>query len=213
MTRKPGSWRRPHRQQMNLLLVGSEDAFKNDIAERLFEGERFRVVARSSALLEALACLESGAIDLVLLSREYREEEVGLFASDARRRGFAGLILRTTDAAGRVPGIEPQDTGPIQIGDFFIEVASHRVWIRGVETQCRPLEFELLRFLCTHPDVLLSQGTLLELLWGNPATSPHSLRVLIRAVRAKIETTTPPRYIGTLRKFGYRFIPSRQPMQ
>jgi hypothetical protein len=44
-------------------------------------------------LLEGLFCLEFEAIDVVLLSREFREEEASLFAFDAQRLGFTGLIL------------------------------------------------------------------------------------------------------------------------
>jgi DNA-binding CsgD family transcriptional regulator len=80
-------------QQSRLLLVGSEDAFKSDASHRIFGGPQFRVVGRSTTPLNALARLESGAIDLVVLSCEFREEELSLFAFDAQRRGFTGLIL------------------------------------------------------------------------------------------------------------------------
>jgi DNA-binding winged helix-turn-helix (wHTH) protein len=199
-------------QPMNLLLVGSEEVSKRDDVERMCQSDRFEVLARSSSLLEALACLDSRAIDLVLLSREYRFEELTLFALDARRRGFAGLIWHTVDAPETTAVVEPQDNSPIQAGDFFIEIVSHRVWIRGVETQCSPMEFKLLKFLCRHPEELLSHRTLLESLWGNPKNSAHNLRILICGLRAKVETTASPRYIVSLRSFGYRFIPSPQPL-
>jgi two-component system, NarL family, nitrate/nitrite response regulator NarL len=87
-----GSKRYRKVQQSTLLLVGSEEGFK-DITHRLFFGQRFRISGRSTTLLEGLSCLESEAVDVVLLSREFREEEASLFAFDAQRRGFAGLIL------------------------------------------------------------------------------------------------------------------------
>ena len=91
--------RRPRRGRLNrLLLVGSDDAFKSDTARRIFGGHPFRIAARSTTLLGALARLESGAIDLVLLSREFSTEELSLFAFDAHRRGFAGLILHVASA-------------------------------------------------------------------------------------------------------------------
>jgi two-component system, NarL family, nitrate/nitrite response regulator NarL len=52
-----------------------------------------RIAGRSTTLLEGLFCLESEAIDVVLLSREFREEEASLFTFDAQRLGFTGLIL------------------------------------------------------------------------------------------------------------------------
>ena len=212
-TRTYEAFRRHRRAgQVNLLLIGSEDAFKNQASKRLIQGAHLSVVARSSSLLEAIACLESKAIDLVVLSREYREEELKLFTFDARRRGFAGLILQPADMPGPAPGVKEEDDQPIQVGDFFIETSARRVWIRGSETQCKPKEFELLRFLCRHPDELLSYRALLEKLWGDPAASRQNLRGLIRDVRARIETTENPRYILTHRQFGYRFVPSPNPL-
>jgi len=203
---------RPSRQQQpRLLLVGGDIAFKDEASVRLLQGRHFTVLARTSSLLEAIACLESKAIDLILLSREFREEEVNLFTFDARRRGFAGLILQAADSTSNAPENEPTESRSIQVGDFFLEASSRRVWIRGTEMPCRPMEFELLQFLCKHPEELLSHQTLLEILWGNPKTSRQMLRGLIRDVRAKVETTANPRYIVTHREFGYRFIPSPAP--
>jgi DNA-binding response OmpR family regulator len=114
------------------------------------------------------------------------------------------------------PGDEPQrrpetqlkETSPIQVGDFVVDEFNHRAWIRGFEEQFSPREFELLTFFSKHPEELMSHDNLLEMLWSNAAASRASLRVLIQALRAKIETTAPPRYIVTQRHFGYRFFPS-----
>jgi len=108
---------------------------------------------------------------------------VRLGCSPSRFRGAHSAYNR---CSGQVPGIEPQDPGLIQIGNFFIEVASHRAWIRGVEAQCRPQEFELLRFLCKHPEELLSHSSLLESLWGDPQAL-GTLSGFLSAVRAKNE--------------------------
>lgn len=97
---------------------------------------------------------------------------------------------------------------PIHAGDFVIDVHMRRAWVRGVEMQFSPKEFELLTCFSEHPDQLLRYENLLEMLWGNPAAARESLRVLIRVLRTKVETTETPRYIVTQRNFGYRFIPS-----
>lgn len=201
--------RRGHR--MNLLLVGSEVAFKSEAAKRFLDGLHLHVVARASTLSEAAACLESGTIDLFLLSSEFREERLSLFANDARCRGFSGLILRSADMPQLLSEAELQEMNTMHIGDFVIDASSHQVWVRGIEISCTPKEFELLRFFCRNPERPISHKTLLQALWGNSTASPHILRVLVRAVRAKIETSMRPRYIVTKRQFGYRFIPSPQP--
>jgi two-component system, NarL family, nitrate/nitrite response regulator NarL len=91
-------------KQSKLLLVGSEHVFKSDVTHRIFSGHQFRIAGRATTLLDALARLESEAIDLVLLSPEFCEEELSLFVFDARRRGFAGLILHVAAAPGDVKG-------------------------------------------------------------------------------------------------------------
>jgi DNA-binding NarL/FixJ family response regulator len=91
-------------QQSKLLLVGSEDSFKSDVTHQIFGGPQFLVAGRSATLLDALSRLESGAIDVVLLNCEFREEELSLFVFDARRRGFAGLILFVAPLSSAVKG-------------------------------------------------------------------------------------------------------------
>lgn len=201
--------REDHRgRQVNLLLVGSDDAFKSDVLARVFDQDHFRVIARSSALLDALVCLESGAVDVVLFSNEYREEELMLFSLDARRRGFSGLVLCAPDTPGPIVESIPDEITIIRTGDFVIDVFNHQCFCRGCEVGCSPSEFRLLKFLCEHPGRLLTRRALLDVLWKKTDASPHNLTVLIRAVRAKIETTETPRYIVTQRSLGYRFIPS-----
>ncbi|MGC2208622.1 MAG: LuxR C-terminal-related transcriptional regulator [Candidatus Korobacteraceae bacterium] len=104
--------RQPRRGlQSSLLLVGSEDAFNSEAARKMLGGHQFRVAGRATTLLEGLARLEFEPIDLVLVSLEFREEELSLFSFDAHRRGFGGLILhvaslpphlREADFHGRV---------------------------------------------------------------------------------------------------------------
>lgn len=109
-TRTYGVSRRRLKSRMNsLLLIGSEETFKNTGVARVFNGPRFQLVARSSTLSEALTCLAPGTIDLALLSDEYREEEVALFAADARRRGYLGLILHAVDTRERISHTEPEE--------------------------------------------------------------------------------------------------------
>jgi hypothetical protein len=103
--RTSGASKRNRRgQQSKLLLVGGEDVFKSDASHRIFGGPQCQV---AGTLLDALARLESGAIDLVLLSCEFREEELSLFAFEAQRRGFTGLTLRVAPIPSEVTGSSP----------------------------------------------------------------------------------------------------------
>jgi DNA-binding response OmpR family regulator len=193
---------------MNMLLVGSEDAFKILPSEWLATSNRVRILARASSLLEAMACLDSRMIGQVTLSREFSEEELKLFALAARRRGFEGPVWRLGDANQGANKCVAAEEKRIQVGDFLIDVHRRVVWIRGTETQLVPLEFELLKFFCSSPESRLSHETLLASVWGHPIPSRSTLRGLVCALRAKIETTKEPEYILTERSFGYRFQPA-----
>ncbi len=63
------------------------------MARRIYAGTRTWIAGRSASLLAALERLQSEAIDIVLLGDEFRDEELALFVTGARRDGFAGLIL------------------------------------------------------------------------------------------------------------------------
>jgi DNA-binding response OmpR family regulator len=202
------SARHRKKRKSYLLLVGSQNAFKSAGVVRVFGEHKFELVARSSTLVEALACLTPGAIELVVTSNEFSERELELFAIEARRRRYDGLILHPVDKRPRMVDPKPQEVSLIKAGDLVVDTSSHRVWIRGVEIRCSSREYELLRFFSKHPQEPLSHESLMEVIWGDPTGQRHSLRELIRSVRAKIEPTQPPRYIVTQRQFGYRFVPS-----
>ena len=70
-----------------------------------------------------------------------------------------------------------------------------------------PKEFELLTYLAQHPGRVLTHRTILKAIWGpNALDQPEHLRVLIGALRKKIEANpASPRYILTEPWVGYRF--------
>ncbi len=81
-------------REAKLLLVGSEEDFKGRVARDTMGRKRSYVAGKSTTLLGALARLHSQAIDVVLLSHQFHDEELALFTADALRSGFQGLILR-----------------------------------------------------------------------------------------------------------------------
>ncbi len=125
----------------------------------------------------------------------------------ARKAGGPSYYARTTEdprpLAATVPSREP-----LHVGDFVIDVAMHRVWVRGVETHLTPSEFQLLWIFATHSEKLVRGSSLRELFWRNPAARQSDLRVLVSTLRVKIELSKTPRYVVTERSLGYRFIPS-----
>jgi DNA-binding response OmpR family regulator len=90
-------------REAKLLLVGSEDDFRDGVPGGVMGGKPSYVAGKSTTLLGALARLHSQAIDIVLLSHRFRDEELALFTADARRSGFQGLILRVASLDTRPP--------------------------------------------------------------------------------------------------------------
>ena len=132
--------------------------------------------------------------------------EKGLFDAE---EGARGRPHRATKVANLLmSAAEYQEKQPISVGHFVVDVVMHRVWVRGVETHLTPTEFELLAIFVMHPGELLESNRLREIFWRNPTSKQDSLRILVAALRAKIEVSKTPQYIVTERSFGYRFNPS-----
>lgn len=82
------------RWPVRLLLAGDADELNSEMMHRTFEVKGRVMIARSASLLGALERMQTERADIVLLSQNFRDEEVAAFLSNARRSGFEGLILR-----------------------------------------------------------------------------------------------------------------------
>ncbi len=94
---------------------------------------------------------------------------------------------------------------PLTVGDLAIDVAQHKVTMRGVEVSLSPTEYKLLLQLATHAGKVLVQEELLRLVWGPEyVDEPEVLRVYVRRLRQKIEDdSSSPRYVLTRPGVGY----------
>jgi len=108
--------------------------------------------------------------------------------------------LRRSDAPA--PASEP-----IVRGGLTIDRERFRVLRDGEEVRLTPKEFELLTFLAQRPGRVLTHRAILKAIWGpNAVDQPEHLRVLIGALRKKIEANpSTPAYILTEPWIGYRF--------
>ncbi|MFJ2027259.1 response regulator [Streptomyces sp. NPDC087897] len=136
--------------------------------------------------------LEAGADDYVV--KPARTEVI-----EARIRA----VLRSIEApAGPRPAVEPH-------GDLDIDRAGHIVLRAGEPVALAPSELKLLLFLSARPGQVFSRQQLLEEVWDHSYHSDVRLvDACVRRLRVKIEDRSDhPRYIQTLRGFGYRFGP------
>jgi two-component system KDP operon response regulator KdpE len=120
--------------------------------------------------------------------------------------GAEELLARVRAALRRVEAPSPS-TEPIVRGALVIDRERFRVLKDNEELRLTPKEFELLTFLAQHPGRVLTHRTLLKAIWGpHAADQPQHLRVLVGALRKKIETNpSSPQYILTEPWVGYRF--------
>jgi two-component system alkaline phosphatase synthesis response regulator PhoP len=92
--------------------------------------------------------------------------------------------------------------------DVEIDFKSMRVTKNGQEVLLSAKEFQLLRFLVEHSDMILSRDQLLNEVWGYDALpSTRTVDVHIAWLRQKLEPDNRyPKHILTVHGFGYKFI-------
>lgn len=104
---------------------------------------------------------------------------------------------------------EEMDSEPaaLAIGPFSLDRAARRVFLSGRELTLTSTEFNLLEFFLSHPGRAYSREQLLEAVWGEQRyVTPRTVDVHIRRLREQIEEQADsPRFLTTVRGFGYRF--------
>jgi two-component system, OmpR family, response regulator MtrA len=178
---------------LDVMLPGL-DGF--EVCRRLRRGSDIPVImltARGDDL-DIVGGLEAGADDYVVKPVEPR-------VLDARIRA----VIRRIDRAGSPAQVLPAQT----YGDLMIDRGSLIVQRAGQDVSLTPTELRLLLVLSGSPRQVFSREQLLDLVWEHDYLGDSRLvDACVQRLRAKIETgTSEPRYIQTVRGFGYRFGP------
>jgi two-component system, OmpR family, KDP operon response regulator KdpE len=150
---------------------------------------------------------------LVLSVRDKEQQKVEALDAGAddyvtKPFGMSELLARVRANLRRVP-TEAEADPVIEVGDFRIDTAAHRVTVRGHEVRLTPKEFELLVYLARRPGKVVNHRSLLAAIWGGQSTEQvEYLRVFVGQLRKKLESdSSSPRYIVTEPWVGYRFEP------
>ena len=119
------------------------------------------------------------------------------------------LLARVRANLRRAARSGEQDTSPIEIGDFHIDLAEHRVRVRNRPVALTPKEYEILVYLARNAGNLVTYRKLLSAVWSEKDTGQlDSLRVFVGHLRRKLQSEpNAPRYIKTEHGIGYRFQP------
>ena len=159
------------------------------------EGRRepiLMLTARDEEMDKVLG-LELGADDYVV--KPYQLRELVSRVRALLRRAYGELAA----SSGRER---------ISFGDLVIDPDRMAVERNGRRVNLTPTEFRLLRYLAERPERLLSRGQIIEAVWGYTADIGYdrTVDVHVRRLREKIEDDpAAPRWIQTVRGFGYRF--------
>src|ERR1035438_9270858 len=104
---------------------------------------------------------------------------------------------------------EEMDTEPavLDIGPFRLDRNARRVMHGDRELSLTSTEFNLLEFFLMHRGHAYSRDQLLESVWGAQRyVTPRTVDVHVRRLREQIEEQAEnPKYLTTVRGFGYRF--------
>ena len=111
-------------------------------------------------------------------------------------------ILRRSGAEA-----QPMPGERIEVEGITIDTERHEVKVRDKVVALSPKEFELFRFLVTHPNRVFSRQTLLDHVWGADAyVEDRTVDVHIRWLREKVEADpSHPSRLLTVRGVGYKF--------
>lgn len=113
--------------------------------------------------------------------------------------------LETRVARARFAVVGPGDADVVVSGSLELNTATYQVKVDGSPIDFTYMEYELLKFLVTHPDRVFSREALLSNVWGyDYYGGARTVDVHIRRLRAKLGQQHAER-IRTLRSVGYRW--------
>lgn len=114
------------------------------------------------------------------------------------------LLSRVNAIMRRIYG-SSDNSQTVCFGDVKVNMASRSVTKGSKEISLAQREFDLLAYLCRHPNTAVAKDKLLAEVWGAfSEVEPSTLTVHIRWLREKLEDDpASPKYIKTIWRLGY----------
>ncbi len=113
------------------------------------------------------------------------------------------LRARIARARRAAHGVDHDDV--VRVGGLELDLATYQVTVHGRPADFTYMEYELLKFLATHPRRVFTREALLARVWGyDYYGGARTVDVHVRRVRAKLGSELAGR-IKTVRSVGYRW--------
>jgi DNA-binding response OmpR family regulator len=118
------------------------------------------------------------------------------------------LVLRVESVLRRAGERTTTEQGRLEDGDLVVDLGRHEVTLGGTVLALTAREYDLLRFLLTHPGTAYSREELLQQVWGWSFGDQSTVTVHVRRLREKVERDpTMPERLVTVWGVGYRWEP------
>jgi Tol biopolymer transport system component/DNA-binding winged helix-turn-helix (wHTH) protein len=100
------------------------------------------------------------------------------------------------------------EPGRYEFGEVRVDLRRMVVTVRGEPVALEPKSFDVLRYLIEHRDRLVGKDDLLNAVWGDTFVTPNVLTRAVAQLRRAIgDDAHDARYIETVARRGYRFLP------
>jgi len=155
---------------------------------------------------------EWSQVPIIILSVRDSEEskvralEMGADDYVTKPFGMRELDARIKAVLRRSKGDSSPEQSSFACDGLLIDYTKRMVTIDSKEVHLTPKEYDLLKYMATHADRVLTHGQLLTKVWGTEFVQDHhTLRVHVANLRNKIEKQPErPRFIHTETRVGYR---------
>ncbi|WP_298336250.1 response regulator transcription factor [Ferrimicrobium sp.] len=150
---------------------------------------------------------ESDVVLLLLIERHQVKE---LALREGMIDDFAVSPFDRTELAVRLQHLlvrhgQPEEHSKITIGPLVLDTDTYQASLAGAPMDLTYMEYELLKFLASHPGKVFSRETLLSRVWGYEYYGgARTVDVHIRRLRAKLGEGYEA-LIQTVRSVGYKF--------
>jgi DNA-binding response OmpR family regulator len=195
------AWCSLEKEEFDLMIldVGLPDLDGVSLCRRIRARHRLPIImltARDTSA-DKVVGLEVGADDYIIKPFDPQEVLARVRAQLRRRREYSS---------------EVREDNRIVIGGLTVDMDAHDAYVGDRPASLTAKEFELLEVLARNRGRALERDWLFERVWGYDAEmGVKTLAVYMRRLRCKIEADPDnPRYLLTVRGYGYKMISSSE---